>query len=158
MKSTGIRRKVDDLGRIVIPAGVRKTLGIREGDAMDVSVDGDKVILAKPQDRCVFCGTDEDLQEFRSKAMCRACVASVGVLDERLRLSRQVQEREQPKDTGLPEWDAPTPSRPAATEEPESSPNGRDAPAPEAADPADDRSDTPRGQPAPDAPSSTTAW
>ena len=156
MKSTGIRRKVDDLGRIVIPAGVRKTLGIREGDAMDVSVEGEKVILAKPQDRCVFCGTDEDLQEFRGKAMCRACVASVGVLDERLRLARQVQDREQPKDTGLPEWDAATPSRPAAVQEPES--NGREAPAPEAAQPDEEWRDEGRDQPAPDAPSSTTAW
>ncbi|MDX1658499.1 MAG: AbrB/MazE/SpoVT family DNA-binding domain-containing protein [Nitriliruptorales bacterium] len=85
MKSTGIHRKVDDLGRIVIPAGLRKSLGIREGDALEVLVEGDRVVLAKPSSSCVFCGGEDDLQGFRDKAVCRGCVASVGALDERLR-------------------------------------------------------------------------
>lgn len=85
MRSTGIRRKVDDLGRVVIPAGVRRSLGIREGDALEVCVEGDQVILAKPRDRCVFCGSeDEPLQSFRGRVVCRSCVASVAVLDDRL--------------------------------------------------------------------------
>lgn len=85
MKSTGIRRKVDDLGRVVIPAGIRRSLGIREGDQVEVFVDGERVVLAKPTDRCVFCGSDEELRTFRGKMLCRPCVASVAVLDEDLR-------------------------------------------------------------------------
>lgn len=82
MPSTGIRRKVDDLGRIVIPAGIRRTLDITEGDALEVSVDGDKVVLAKPSDRCVFCGGDDDLAAFRSRMVCQPCVAGVGAMDD----------------------------------------------------------------------------
>lgn len=86
MRSTGIRRKVDDLGRVVIPAGVRRSLGIREGDELEVSVEGEQVILAKPTEHCVFCGSDDGpLEAFRSRRVCRPCVASVGVLDDRLR-------------------------------------------------------------------------
>lgn len=85
MKSTGIHRKVDDLGRIVIPAGLRRSLGIQEGDALEVMVDGDRVVLAKPSVACVFCGGEGDLEPFRDKAVCRACVASVGEIHGRLR-------------------------------------------------------------------------
>ncbi|MBW3657602.1 MAG: AbrB/MazE/SpoVT family DNA-binding domain-containing protein [Actinobacteria bacterium] len=81
MHATGIRRKVDDLGRIVIPAGIRKSLDINEGDPLDVSVDGDRVVLMKPVDRCVFCGGTEELGAFRAKMVCRPCVAALGVLD-----------------------------------------------------------------------------
>jgi transcriptional pleiotropic regulator of transition state genes len=80
MPSTGIRRKVDDLGRIVIPAGIRRSLDINEGDALEVAVDGDKVVLAKPSDRCVFCAGEDDLSPFRSRMVCRPCVAALGVL------------------------------------------------------------------------------
>ena len=86
MKSTGIRRKVDDLGRVVIPAGIRRSLGIHEGDALEVSVDGEQVILAKPTDRCVFCGSEDGpLEAFRGRMICRPCVGSVGTLDDQLR-------------------------------------------------------------------------
>lgn len=92
MKSTGITRKVDDLGRIVIPAGVRRNLGIREGDQVEVHVDGEQVILTKPVNSCVFCQNEEDLQPYRDKVVCRGCVASVGVLDENLRRQRTLQQ------------------------------------------------------------------
>lgn len=79
MKS-GIQRKVDDLGRVVIPAGIRRSLGIREGDVLEVSVQGDKVILSKRVDECVFCHSDRDLQTFRDKAVCASCAGAVGML------------------------------------------------------------------------------
>lgn len=86
MRSTGIRRKVDDLGRVVIPASIRRSLHIREGDEIEVHVDGEHVILAKPTVRCVLCGTEDgDLKQVRERRLCRACIASVGVLDESLR-------------------------------------------------------------------------
>lgn len=86
MKSTGIRRKVDDLGRVVIPAGIRRSLGITEGDSLEVAVDGDLVILAKPTDRCVFCGDEGGaLEAFRDRMICRPCLGGLGALDGRLR-------------------------------------------------------------------------
>lgn len=113
MKSTGIRRKVDDLGRVVIPAGIRKSLAIREGDAVDVWVDGERVVLAKPADRCVFCGSEEPpLHAFREKLVCRPCVASVGVIDGDLRQPVTAESSSAPavaatRPGGLPDWDLP---------------------------------------------------
>lgn len=77
---SGIRRKVDDLGRVVIPAGIRRSLGIREGDALEVSVQGDEVVLSKPVDQCVFCHSDQELRGFRDKAICASCASGVGTL------------------------------------------------------------------------------
>ena len=78
MGATGIRRKVDDLGRVVIPAGIRKALNIREGDAVDVAVEGERVILTKPVDACVFCGVEDvDLRAFRGRHVCPRCVGSL---------------------------------------------------------------------------------
>ncbi len=81
--NTGIRRKVDDLGRVVIPAGIRRSLNIREGDALEVHVEGDDVIFCKSADQCVFCGSDEGLQGFRAKLVCRSCIVAVGALNGR---------------------------------------------------------------------------
>ena len=82
MRSTGIRRKVDDLGRVVIPVGIRRSLEIHEGDPLEVSVDGENIVLRKPADRCVFCGTETGLVAFRGKGVCRACSSSVGLLGD----------------------------------------------------------------------------
>jgi AbrB family transcriptional regulator, transcriptional pleiotropic regulator of transition state genes len=84
VSASGIRRKVDDLGRVVIPAGVRRALNIREGDPVEVTVEGERVVLAKPRDACVFCGReDPELPTFRSRRVCRQCLASLAVVDER---------------------------------------------------------------------------
>lgn len=86
MATSGIRRKVDDLGRVVIPAGVRRALNIREGDAVEVTVEGERVVLTRPRDACVFCGReDDDLTVYRSRRLCRECLAALGALDERAR-------------------------------------------------------------------------
>lgn len=83
VRSTGIRRRVDDLGRVVIPAGIRRALGISEGDDLEVAVDGDRVVFAKPVDRCVFCSSPgPGLEPFRGKAVCHACLTEVGRLGE----------------------------------------------------------------------------
>ncbi len=78
---SGIRRKVDDLGRVVIPAGIRRSLGIREGDALEVSIQGDEVVLSKPAEQCVFCRSRRNLRTFRDKAVCVPCAAGVGMLE-----------------------------------------------------------------------------
>lgn len=74
MKSTGLRRKVDDLGRVVIPAELRKAFGIRQGDRINISVDQQRIILERSQEQCVFCGSSDDLKEFRDQMVCASCI------------------------------------------------------------------------------------
>jgi transcriptional pleiotropic regulator of transition state genes len=81
MKPTGIRRKVDDLGRVVIPATMRRSLGIGVGDEVEISVDEGRLVLAKPAEQCTFCGTDQDLGAFRGKVVCWSCTAALRALD-----------------------------------------------------------------------------
>lgn len=77
MKSTGMSRKVDDLGRVVIPAEMRKGFAIREGDYLEISVEGEHIIFSKKQDVCVFCGSLSDLKEFKSRMVCATCVGEL---------------------------------------------------------------------------------
>ena len=74
MKSTGITRPVDALGRVVIPMEIRENLDIKPKDLLDISVEGDKIVLSKPQNKCVFCGGDDDLVIFEDKKVCKACL------------------------------------------------------------------------------------
>ncbi|HVF32502.1 MAG TPA: AbrB/MazE/SpoVT family DNA-binding domain-containing protein [Acidimicrobiales bacterium] len=66
-------RKVDDLGRIVLPVELRRLHGIQTGDALEISVDGDAIVLRKLSPGCVFCGTIEELSNYRDRALCRIC-------------------------------------------------------------------------------------
>ena len=75
MKSTGIVRKVDELGRVVIPIELRRTLGINEKDALEIYVENDRIILKKyePANACVFCGNEEKISLFHGKNICTNC-------------------------------------------------------------------------------------
>ena len=73
MKSTGIIRTVDDLGRIVIPKPLRKKMSINEFDTVEIYVEGDKIILTKYSNACLFCGNENDLTKFREKYICASC-------------------------------------------------------------------------------------
>lgn len=79
MKSTGIVRKVDELGRIVIPKELRRTLDIEEKDALEIYVDRDRIILRKyePACSCVFCGSDDNAIFFKGKPVCGGCRAEL---------------------------------------------------------------------------------
>ena len=77
MKSTGMVRKVDELGRIVIPIGLRRTMDIEEKDALEIFVDGDKIILKKYEPACLFCGNAEEVVNYKGKNICRACAAEL---------------------------------------------------------------------------------
>ena len=77
MQFTGIVRRVDELGRIVLPKELRGALDIKERDLLEISVDGDSVVLKKYAPRCVFCGADQELTEYRGKRVCSACVAAL---------------------------------------------------------------------------------
>ena len=74
MKSTGIVRKVDELGRIVLPMEMRRTLDIAERDAMEIYVDGSSVILKKYKPSCIFCDTTKDITLFKGKNICPKCI------------------------------------------------------------------------------------
>lgn len=66
-------RKVDDLGRIVLPVELRRLHGIHTGDALEISVDGDAIVLRKLSPGCVFCGVTEGLGSFRDRSICTPC-------------------------------------------------------------------------------------
>lgn len=78
MKSTGIVRKVDELGRIVLPIELRRTLGIEEKDRIEIFVEGDSVVLRKYQPTCIFCENTKDLIPYKGKSICPDCVRSLG--------------------------------------------------------------------------------
>ena len=80
MKSTGVVRKIDELGRIVLPSEIRRVFGIREGDELDISVDGERVILQKRQDICLFCGAENPSVTYRERRVCENCAGEVGKL------------------------------------------------------------------------------
>jgi looped-hinge helix DNA binding domain, AbrB family len=77
MKSTGIVRKVDDLGRIVLPKELRKILNIDEHDQLEIFVDGNSIILQKYEFSCIFCGNSDDIIIFKGKHVCSDCINSL---------------------------------------------------------------------------------
>ncbi|MGE5398572.1 MAG: AbrB/MazE/SpoVT family DNA-binding domain-containing protein [Chitinophagales bacterium] len=77
MKSTGVVRKVDELGRIVIPIELRRTMGIEEKDALEIYVDNEKIILKKYEPACIFCGNAEDVQNYKGKNICQNCLTEI---------------------------------------------------------------------------------
>ncbi len=77
MKSTGVVRKIDELGRIVLPSELRRVFGIHEGDELEISVDGERVILQKRHDLCVFCGSDVPSVTFKGRRVCDDCLADL---------------------------------------------------------------------------------
>lgn len=80
MKSTGIVRKVDELGRVVIPIELRRTLGIAEKDALEIFVDGERIILKKYEPACIFTGNAEDLVYYKGKMISKSCIQEMASL------------------------------------------------------------------------------
>lgn len=78
MKSTGIVRKVDELGRIVIPIELRRSLDIAEKDSLEIYVDEDSIILRKYQPACIFCDGAHNIVIHKGKNICRDCIKSLG--------------------------------------------------------------------------------
>ncbi len=80
MKSTGIMRKVDDLGRIVLPIELRRTLDIAERDELEIYIEDDRIILQKYEPTCVFCGASWNLVSYRRKNICQDCIRKMAEL------------------------------------------------------------------------------
>ena len=74
MKSTGITRKIDDLGRLVLPVEIRRDLGIKEKDSLEIFIDEDRIVLQKYQPACSFCNNMDDIVLFEGKRICRNCI------------------------------------------------------------------------------------
>ena len=74
MKSTGIIRKVDDLGRIVLPIELRRMLDIAERDELEIFVENDRIVLRKYEPTCIFCGSSRNLTSFSEKNVCKKCI------------------------------------------------------------------------------------
>jgi len=74
MKATGITRKVDSLGRVVLPIELRRTLDVSEGDSLEILVDADTVVLRKYEPSCVFCAESKDVSVFSGKNVCSKCL------------------------------------------------------------------------------------
>lgn len=78
MKATGIVRRVDDLGRVVIPKELRRTLGVKEGDPMEIFTDGKRVVLQKYAPGCTLCGeSDRPLETVMNKLVCTRCISTI---------------------------------------------------------------------------------
>ena len=77
MKSTGIVRKVDGLGRIVLPIELRRTYELKIGDTVEIYTEDDKIILKKFQRTCIFCGSSEQVVEYKDRSICADCLNDI---------------------------------------------------------------------------------
>lgn len=79
MRATGIVRKVDELGRVVLPIELRRNFGIEDKGALEIFVDNDCIILRKykPSCACVFCGNTDEVTKFKNKNVCKECLDSM---------------------------------------------------------------------------------
>ena len=77
MKSTGIVRRIDELGRVVLPVELRRSMGIEVRDSIEIFVEGDSIILKKFSQSCIFCGSDKNITPFREKNICAKCLAEL---------------------------------------------------------------------------------
>ncbi|MGN2369889.1 AbrB/MazE/SpoVT family DNA-binding domain-containing protein [Clostridium cagae] len=77
MKSTGIVRKIDELGRIVLPIELRRTLDIEVKDSLEIFIDGGQIILKKYEPSCTFCGQAKDVVNYKGKNVCESCLNEI---------------------------------------------------------------------------------
>lgn len=77
MKSTGIVRKMDDLGRVVLPIELRRTLEISERDSLEIFIEDNMIILKKYQPACIFCGNAKDVSSFKGRNICPSCMQEI---------------------------------------------------------------------------------
>ena len=77
MKSTGIVRKIDDLGRIVLPIEQRRILEIGDRDSLEIFIEDNMLILKKYQPACIFCGNAKDAMTFKGRNICPNCIHEI---------------------------------------------------------------------------------
>ena len=77
MRTSGISRRVDDLGRIVLPIEMRRQLDIKEKDVLEIAVEDETIVLKKHETFCIFCGSDRNNFDFRGKVVCSSCAEAM---------------------------------------------------------------------------------
>lgn len=77
MKSTGVVRRLDELGRIVIPIELRRTLDLADRECLEIFTEGDQIILKKYQPTCIFCGEAKDVINYKGKNVCKQCLEDI---------------------------------------------------------------------------------
>lgn len=77
MKTTGIIRKVDELGRVVLPIELRRTMDIAVKDELEIYMDNNRIILQKFEPACIFCASSRNLVNYRGKNICQDCIANM---------------------------------------------------------------------------------
>jgi transcriptional pleiotropic regulator of transition state genes len=77
MKSTGVVRKVDELGRVVLPVEIRKVLDIKEKDAVEIFTESDTIVLRKYAPSCIFCSNVDNVVYFKGKRICAECLQNI---------------------------------------------------------------------------------
>ena len=77
MKSFGIVRKIDELGRLVLPIEVRKRMDLSSGDGVEIFIERDRIILRKYEPACIFCGDADDVITYNDKKICRHCLETL---------------------------------------------------------------------------------
>ena len=80
MKTKGIVRRLDDLGRIVLPIEMRRSFDLAEHDRVEICAQDDTIILKKYEPNCIFCSSSKDLKEYRGKQICGKCAQSIAKL------------------------------------------------------------------------------
>lgn len=81
MKETGIVRKIDELGRVVIPIEIRNKFNIQEKDPIEIFVEDSRIIIKKYEQSCIFCGNTENLVEFNGKLICSNCLKKINKIN-----------------------------------------------------------------------------
>ena len=81
MKATGIIRRMDELGRVVIPIEIRNQFNIVEKDPIEIYVDKNSIVLRKFEENCIFCGNTKDLLDYNGKLICKNCCSKIGHLE-----------------------------------------------------------------------------
>lgn len=82
MKSTGIVRRVDELGRVVIPIELRNKFDIKEKDPIEIYVDGSSIVLKKYEPNCIFCGSTKRLVTYKDKLVCSKCIETLSTTEK----------------------------------------------------------------------------
>lgn len=77
IKATGIVRRIDDLGRVVIPKSLRRTLNLNEFDPLEIFIDGERIILQKYAHGCVICGAIGEMRQVKGKLVCQGCIGEL---------------------------------------------------------------------------------
>lgn len=81
MKSIGILRRVDELGRVVIPIDIRTQLGIKERDALEVYIENSAIVLKKHEKKCVFCESANNLTDYKNQPICKKCLNNISKMN-----------------------------------------------------------------------------